>query len=128
MPGKAPKSSFKVGPSSRDRVLSSIDKRTKAGRVMRTTIADLSAHVGGAPTAAERLLIQSAAIKATRLFLLSEKILAGGEIGGVDGDHHALAWLNSLRQDLTALGLESRLRDVTPSLKDIIAEHREAAE
>ena len=53
---------------------------------------------------------------------------AGGEIGGVDGDHHALAWLNSLRQDLTALGLESRLRDVTPSLKDIIAEHREAAE
>ena len=95
---------------------------------MRTTIADLSAHVGGAPTAAERLLIQSAAIKATRLFLLSEKILAGGEIGGVDGDHHALAWLNSLRQDLTALGLESRLRDVTPSLKDIIAEQREAAE
>ena len=90
---------------------------------MRQAIADLSAHVGNNPTAAERLIIQSAAIKATRLFLLSEKIMAGGEVGGIDGDHHALAWLNSLRQDLSTLGLESRLRDVTPTLKDIIAEH-----
>jgi hypothetical protein len=120
MPGKAPKSSFKVGPFSRDRALSTIDKRTKAGRVLRTTVSDLTAHVGGHPSPAEALIIQSAALKATRLYLLSEKLLDGGEIGD-DGDHHALAWLNSMRQDLTALGLASRVKDVTPSLADIAA-------
>jgi len=110
----------KPGPFSRDRSLSTLDKRTKAGRVLRTTIGDLTAHLGGEPTAAEALLIQSAALKATRLFLLSEKLLAGGEIGE-DGDHHALAWLNSMRQDLTALGLARRVRDVTPSLSEYLA-------
>jgi hypothetical protein len=116
MPGKAPKSSFKVGPFSRDRALSVLDKRTKAGRVLRVTISDLTRHVGGLPSPAEALIIQSAALKATRLFLLSEKLLAGGDIGN---DGQALAWLNSMRQDLTALGLAARIRDVTPSLADI---------
>jgi hypothetical protein len=107
--------SRKIGPFSRDRSLSTLDKRTKAGRVLRSTLSDLTAHVGGDPSAAEALLIQSAALKATRLFLLSEKLVGGGEIGE-DGDHHCLAWLNSMRQDLTALGLARRVRDVTPSL------------
>jgi hypothetical protein len=118
--------SRKVGPFSRDRSLSTLDKRTKAGRILRSTLADLTAHVGGDPSAAEALLIQSAALKATRLFLLSEKLLNGAEIGA-DGDHHALAWLNSMRQDLTALGLAKRVRDVTPSLADYIAANQEKA-
>ena len=43
-------------------------------------------------------------------------------------DHHALAWLNSMRLDLMALGLERRARDVTPtSLADIIKRHRQEA-
>jgi hypothetical protein len=49
---------------------------------------------------------------------LSEKLLAGGDIGN---DGQALAWLNSMRQDLTALGLAARIKDVTPSLADIAA-------
>jgi hypothetical protein len=118
--------SRKVGPFSRDRSLSTLDKRTKAGRILRSTLADLTAHVGGDPTAAEALLIQSAALKATRLYLLSQKLLAGGEIGE-DGDHHCLAWLNSMRQDLTALGLARRVRDVTPNLADYIASNNESA-
>ena len=124
MPGKAPKSSFKVGPFSRDRALSVLDKRTKAGRVLRVTISDLTRHVGGLPSPAEALIIQSAALKATRLFLLSEKLLAGGDIGN---DGQALAWLNSMRQDLTALGLASRIKDVTPSLADIAASLKKGA-
>jgi hypothetical protein len=118
--------SRKVGPFSRDRSLSTLDKRTKAGRILRSTLADLTAHVGGDPTAAEALLIQSAALKATRLYLLSQKLLAGGEIGE-DGDHLYLAWLNSMRQDLTALGLARRVRDVTPNLADYIASNNESA-
>ena len=116
----------KLGPFSRDRSLSTLDRRTNAGRVLRATITDLTEHLGGDPSAAERLLVQSAAIKAYRLFLLSEKLLAGGEIGA-DGDHHCLAWLNSMRQDLTALGLARRVRDVTPNLADYIASNNENA-
>jgi hypothetical protein len=87
--------------------------------VLRTAIAVLTAHVGGDPSAAEALLIQSAGLKAKRaLLLLSEKLLAGGEVG-VDGDRRCLAWLNSMRQDLAALGLARRVRDVTPTLARI---------
>ena len=128
MPGKAPKSSFKVGPFSRDRALASVDKRTKAGRVMRQTLADLRDHVGGNPSAAEALIIQSAALKATRLFLLSQRLLYAEDAAIPEGDNHCLAWLNSMRLDLQALGLAKRIRDVTPSLAQILAEHREAAE
>lgn len=119
---KSEKNRSPVGPFSRDRSLTTLDKRTKAGRVLRQTRADLAHHVGGDPSAAERLIIESAAVKATRLFLLSEKLLGGGDIS--DGsDNHALAWLNSLRLDLAALGLERRVRDVTPSLQDLIERH-----
>jgi hypothetical protein len=113
-----------VGPFSKDRSLTSVDKRTKAGRLLRQTRADLVDHLGGNPTVAERLIIDSASLKAMRLYLLSEKFLAGGDIGQ-DTDHNALAWLNSLRLDLSALGLAKRIRDVTPTLADIVARHRE---
>jgi hypothetical protein len=119
---KTEKNRNPVGPFSRDRSLTTLDKRTKAGRVLRQTRIDLADHVGGNPTAAERLIIESAAVKATRLFLLSEKLLAGGDISS-ESDHHALAWLNSLRLDLSALGLERRIKDVSPSISDILRDH-----
>ena len=80
---------------------------------MRKVEADLTSDVGGDPSTAERLLIQAAAVKATRVALLSEKLLEGGE-PGEDG-HHALAWLNSMRLDLVALGLQRRAKLVTPT-------------
>lgn len=118
MPGKANPKNLRVGPFSKGRNISSLDRRTKAGRVLRTTIADLRDHLGGHPSPAEALLVQSASLKATRLYLLSEKLLAGGEIGN---DGMMLAWLNSMRQDLTALGLQRRERDITPDIHTIAA-------
>lgn len=116
-----PKSASKtVGPFSRDRVLAGMDKRTRTGRIYRTIIADLIDHVGGNPSAAERLIIQSAALKATRLSLLSEKMLSGID-NPESMDQHSLGWANSLRLDLGVLGLDKRIKDVTPKLKDIIA-------
>ncbi len=117
-------STIPVGPFSRDRRLveATVDRRTKVGRLFRTTVADLSDQIGGAPTPAQSLIIQSAALKACRLYLLSEKLLDGGEIGE-KSDHNALAWLNSMRLDLTALGLARQIRDIGPTLADIIAQH-----
>ncbi len=115
-------SNMPLGPFSKDRriVQASVDRRSKVGRLFRTTIADLSDQVGGKPTPAQSLIIQSAALKACRLYLLSEKLLHGSDMAEAS-DHHALAWLNSLRLDLTSLGLERRMKDVGPSLADILA-------
>ena len=87
-----------------------LDDRTRAGRVMKGVIRQLTDQLGD-PTTAQGLLIQSAALKATRLALLSEQLLDGTP-PSEGSDHHALAWLNSLRFDLMALGLERRERQI----------------
>lgn len=87
-----------------------LDNRTRAGRVMKNVIRQLTDQIGD-PTTAQALLIQSAALKATRLSLLSEQLL-NGKPPSEGSDHHALAWLNSLRLDLVALGLERRERQI----------------
>lgn len=112
----------KAGLLSRDRSIVNIDRRTRAGRVLRTVEADLVQHVGGHPSAAEMLIIRSAAIKATRLALLTDQLLTAGDLSD-HAEDHALAWLNSMRLDLSALGLARRIKDVSPSLGDLVAKH-----
>jgi hypothetical protein len=119
---KQPANNRPLGPFARDRSLTTIDRRTKAGRVLRQVRADLTAQLGGDPSPAEALIIQSAAVKATRLFLMSEQILSGVNFSE-GSDVHALAYLNSMRQDLTALGLKRVARDVSPKLEDILRDH-----
>jgi hypothetical protein len=73
---------------------------------MKSVTAELIKHLGDA-SAPQRLLIQAAALKSVRLMLLTDQLLDGTPPS--DGsDHHALAWLNSLRLDLQALGLERK--------------------
>jgi hypothetical protein len=96
----------KVGPFSRDQALTDVDRRTRAGRVLRSVTVELIEHLGDA-TAPQRLLVQAAALKATRLMLLTDQLLDGTP-PSEGSDHHALAWLNSLRLDLQAIGLERK--------------------
>jgi hypothetical protein len=78
---------------------------------MKSVVAELIAHLGDA-SAPQRLIVQCAAVKAVRLALLTDQLLDGTPPS--DGsDHHALAWLNSLRLDLQAIGLEKK---TVPSL------------
>lgn len=121
MPGqtKTRRKPVKPGPFSRDKTLSRLDRRTKAGKLMRTIAGDLVNDLGGDPSAAERLLIQAASVKAVRLSLLADMLLEGGDIGE-GSDHHAIAWFNSMRLDLMAIGLARRSKDITPSP---LAEH-----
>ena len=112
----------KPGPFSRDESLVTMDNRTRAGRVMKGVIRSLTDQIGS-PTTAQALLIQAAGLKATRLALLSEQLL-NGDPPSEGSDHHALAWLNSLRLDLMALGLERRERqvlDLQGYMKDVAA-------
>jgi len=116
---------LKIGMRSNDSRLARLDGRTKPGRVLIHTRKSLTEHVGGYPTPAERLIIESAAIKSVRLFLLSEKLLTDGVIGCDQQDEKTIAWLNSLRLDLMALGLGRRIKDVSPSLAEIITSTQE---
>lgn len=116
------------GPFSKDRLLAGADKRTRIGRVYRTILTSMTDHVGGNPTAAEFLLIQACALKASRLSLMSEAILSEGELPK-GADEKTISWANSMRLDLQTLGLERRVKDITPSLADIVAASaKEAAE
>jgi hypothetical protein len=100
------------GPFSTAESLTSLDRRTVPARIMKTVARDLLAHIGDGVTAPQKLLVQSAALKAVRLALLTDRLLTD-EKGLAEGaDHHALAWLNSLRLDLVALGLERREKPV----------------
>jgi hypothetical protein len=111
-----------VGPLSRKSSLAAVDGRTLVGRILKQVRSELVAHLGGDPSVAELLLIENAAMKSARVALLSQKLAEGGEIAP-GADHHVLAWSNSLRLDLMALGLQRRVRDVTPRLSDIIKAH-----
>lgn len=117
----------RLGPYSNTRRITAADYSSTAGRVLLKTTADLVAQLGGDPSPAEALLIQSAAVKSTRLYLLTERIL-NPEAADLTSDEHCLAWMNSLRHDLLALGLERRVKDVTPSLAEILKEHAKSGD
>jgi hypothetical protein len=94
------------GPFSRDQAIADVDRRTREGRFLKTVTRELIEHLGDA-SAPQRLLVQSAALKATRMMLLTDQLLAGVPLAE-GSDHHALAWLNSMRLDLQAIGLERK--------------------
>ena len=110
----------RAGPFSRDQSLGAAidDGRTKPARFYRNAIAELMDHLGPQPTAPQRMLVQSVAVKFTRLALLTEKVLSADTISE-GSDHHCLAWMNSLRLDLMALGLEAKAVK-GPTLSDLI--------
>jgi hypothetical protein len=67
---------------------------------------ELIAHVGGAPTAAQRALINRCAMLQTHLAQMDEKMFGQGEMS----DHASrqyLAWANAVSRMLQALGLEA---------------------
>lgn len=105
-------------------LLAGIDQRSLPYREYQDTVADLVAHMGNTPTAAEEAMIEEAAglivwCRQARLALLQ-------------GDKFEISpyctAVNSLRRLLTDLGLEGRLQDVTPALEQYLAQTaREAA-
>src|SRR6185437_12063736 len=90
---------------SRPNILAKLDGRTREAQLMRKVRADLTAHVGGKPNIAQRLLIERAAVLALRVAQIDERIIAGEVLTAHDNDH-AIAWHNCYRRTVQALGLE----------------------
>lgn len=68
-------------------------------------------HLGD-PTPPQRILINGAAFKTLRIALFADRMLNEPGALSENSDHNLLAWSNSLRLDLVALGLERRERQV----------------
>lgn len=87
-----------------------IDGRSLMAKAMRAIEADLVGAIGGEPSPQEMMLIQRAKYKAIKCALFESASLNGE---GNCQDEKYLAWANSLRLDLQALGLARRMRKVT---------------
>jgi hypothetical protein len=88
------------------------------GRRAKVLAAELVAHVGGAPSAPQRLLIARAVRLVLVIEMLEKRIVEGGEIGDLAG-RQLLAWVNTLRLALVALGVE-RPQQAPKRLADIL--------
>ncbi len=114
----------RLGPHSRRLTLGRLDLRTSEGAFAKAVRDALASHLGGELTAPQQLLVSAAAIKSLRLELMVQRILAPDALdAGQDGKF--LAWANSLRRDLEAIGI-ARKPPRVPTLAEHLA--RRAAE
>ncbi|MCO6415137.1 hypothetical protein JYK14_02960 [Siccirubricoccus sp. KC 17139] len=112
-----------IGPYSRPAALRAIDGRRREARLMAAVRRDLTAHVGGAPSATQRLLIDRCAQLSLHLALMDSELAAGKALGEAAGRQY-LAWTNSLSRALRQLGLKEAPRP-SKTLQQHIAERRQ---
>jgi hypothetical protein len=112
----------RLGPYSKPHALTTVDGRCRVARHIREFAAELVRHIGE-PTAAQRVLIREASIKNAKLGLLVDKILDGAEPDLDMASRCYLAWSNSLRRDLEALGLRQPEQKV-PELAEFLSVQR----
>ena len=114
----------RVGVFSSQRAVRDLDGRTREAAIVKRTIADLTAQVGGSPTAAQALLIHATAVIVLRIRCALDKYGTGkGEIESLD--RHFVSLQNSLRLNLVTLGLEAA-KDRPPSLERYLEARRVA--
>ena len=92
----------RIGPYSRPNVLAKLDGRTREAALLRRVRADLTAHVGGHPTATQRALIDRAALLSLHVALFDARALESGGLSERDSRSY-LAYSNSLSRCLRAL-------------------------
>jgi hypothetical protein len=109
-----------VAPNSRPAALAKLDQRTREARMMRDTRAELTAHVGGHPSATQRALIEQAVQLQLRLAVMDRSFAeAGGTMTAHDSRTY-LAWSNSYSRLLRQLG-QKAAAERGPSLADYLA-------
>jgi hypothetical protein len=81
-----------------------IDGRSREGRYLAACRAELTAHVGGAPSASQRIVIDRAVWLRLHLLLLDEKLAGGTVLTDYDRRSYS-AFSNSLVRAMRELGL-----------------------
>jgi hypothetical protein len=116
----------RIGPHSRPDKLQIVDGRLAEGKLMARVRAELTEHLGGKPTAAQRVLIDRAAALSLRLHLMDRESARSGEMSERNGRQY-LAWSNALVRLMNALGLDAvSARPLTPAeaLQRVYVEER----
>jgi hypothetical protein len=104
-----------IGPYSRPHMLAKIDGRTKESRLLAAARAELTRHVGGAPTSIQRTLIERAARLMLYIEVMDRETLETGTMSE-RASRQYLAWSNSLRLTLRDLGVKSAPAENLPDL------------
>jgi len=115
-----------IGPYSGPVTLSKIDGRTKEARLIRETRAELTAHVGGKPSATQRQLIERVCQLTLRVCAMDRKFADAGAHTLHDTNQY-LAWSNSLGRALRDLGMKAAVNRSTPGLQEYLAARTTAA-
>ncbi len=93
--------------------------------MLKATRADLVRHVGGSPSATQKLLIERAAVLQLRLAMMDRAKSPGGDLSEKSAREY-LCWHNSLVRTLRELGLQAAPTPI-PTLADHLAARRSAA-
>jgi len=98
--------------------LSDLDGRTQAARRAKALVETIETDLGGADrlTGAQRELVTRAAVLGALIQHSEVRMLAGKKVDFSD----YLAAVNVQRRVLATLGLDRKLRDVTPDLGDYV--------
>jgi hypothetical protein len=92
-----------LGPSSAPAQLVKLDNRTREARLLRRIVADLTDHVGGSPSPAERRIIERCAWLQLHVSQLDARVATGGSLTERDSRSY-LAWTHALTSALASLG------------------------
>lgn len=98
---------------------SGLDGRTRVAKALDCVEADLVSALGNDPSPQELMLIKSAATKFIRCLLLRGQILSH-ENPKADWEKQFIRWSRDLREDLKAIGLQRRERQIATDLTEYI--------
>jgi hypothetical protein len=109
----------RIGPHSRPDKLQIVDGRLAEAKLMARVRAELTQHLGGSPSATQRILIDRAAALSLRIHLMDRESARSGGMSERNGRQY-LAWSNALTRVLKQIGLKG-VADKPPSLQDYLA-------
>jgi hypothetical protein len=109
-----------VGPHSRRVHLGMIDGRRREAKLMAALVADLTAHVGGRPSAVQRALIHRAAALHLRLTLMDAQTEPGGGMSEKNAREY-LCWSNAYARLLGQLGMAAAPSQNSPGLPRLLS-------
>jgi hypothetical protein len=109
----------RIGPHSRPDKLQIVDGRLAEAKLMARVRAELTQHLGGSPSATQRILIDRAAALSLHIHLMDRESARSGGMSERNGRQY-LAWSNALTRVLKQIGLKG-VADKPPSLQDYLA-------
>ena len=105
-PSMARRKKRRIGAFSKRLAFSDLDGRTNAGKFVNSIKNDLETQIGN-PSAGQQILIKLIAIKVLRCEMMYDQVLSKPDGGDLQDrvENYFLAWSNSVRRDLEALGV-----------------------